>query len=147
MRMGEVYSPSWNISQSAIVHLKRSQYLLMLRSQLDFLEKQIPKEALVMTLTGDIESRNCDFTSFINITAMRTNWENTTAKAINYSFYMMLTCLTQIVILLRQLLHTQTQSVASNVSLLCIGWQTVLDAILCICHIFLCLVMQVSCAT
>lgn len=143
MRMGEVFSPSWNISQSAIVHLKRSQYLLMLKSQLDFLERQIPKEALVMTLTGDVESKNCDFSSFINVTAMRTNWENTTAKAINYSFYMMLTCLAQIVILLRQLLHTQTQSVASNVSLLCIGWQTVLDAILCICHIFLCLVMQV----
>ncbi|EED94445.1 hypothetical protein THAPSDRAFT_261916, partial [Thalassiosira pseudonana CCMP1335] len=31
---------------------------------------------------------------------------------------------------------------ASNVSLMCIGWQTVLDAILCIAHIFLCLVMQ-----
>jgi hypothetical protein len=142
MRMGEVFNPHLNISHSAIVQLKRSQYLLMLKSQLDFLEKQIPREALVMTLTGDIESKNCDFSSFINVTAMRTNWENTTAKAINYSFYMMLTCLTQIVILLRQLLHTQTQSVASNVSLLCIGWQTVLDAIICICHIFLCLVMQ-----
>merc|ERR1719296_513406 len=55
---------------------------------------------------------------------------------------MMLTCLTQIIILLRQLLHTQPQSVASNVSLLCIGWQTLLDAILCIGHVLLCLMMQ-----
>lgn len=142
LRMGGVFNPYWNIAHSGkngdIVKLKRSQYL----SQLNFLEEQTPKEALVMTMIGDIESKNCNFHSFVNVTAMRTNWEHTTAKAINYSFYMMLTCLTQIVILLRQLLHTQSQSVASNVSLLCIGWQTVLDAILCIGHIFLCLVMQ-----
>lgn len=93
-------------------------------------------------MTGSIDSPNCQFNSFVNVTAIRTNWEHTTAKAINYSFYMMLTCLTQIVVLLRQLLHTQAQSAASNVSLMCIGWQTVLDAILCIAHIFLCLVMQ-----
>lgn len=142
LRMGEFFNPNWNIAQSKVVTLKRSQYLFVMKSHLDFLEKQIPKEALVMTMIGAIESNNCDFHSFVNVTAMRTNWEHTTAKAINYSFYMMLTCLTQIVILLRQLLHTQSQSAASSVSLLCIGWQALLDAILCISHIFLCLVMQ-----
>mmetsp|Transcript_25043 Transcript_25043/g.36767 ORF Transcript_25043/g.36767 Transcript_25043/m.36767 type:complete len:1157 (-) Transcript_25043:33-3503(-) len=100
------------------------------------------REALVMELTGTILSPNCDFSSNINVTAIRMNWEHTTGKAINYSFFMMLTCLTQIVLLLRQLLHSQAQSTAIRVSLLCIGWQTVLDAILCIGHIFLCLVMQ-----
>jgi hypothetical protein len=142
LRMGGFFNPNGIIAQSKVVKWKRSQYLVMMKSQLDFLEKQIPKEALVMMMVGTIDSNNCDFQSFVNVTAMRTNWEHTTAKAINYSFYMMLTCLTQIVILLRQLLHTQSQSVASNVSLLCIGWQALLDAILCISHIFLCLVMQ-----
>ena len=144
LRMGGVFNPYWNIGHSGKddIKLKRSQYLLVMKSQLDFLEEQTPKEALVMTMVGDIDSKDCEFHSFVNVTAMRTNWEHTTAKAINYSFYMMLTCLTQIVILLRQLLHTQSQSVATNVSLLCIGWQTVLDAIMCISHIFLCLVMQ-----
>jgi len=145
LRMGGVFNPNWNVanSESDVVKMKRSQYLLAMKSQLDFLEEEkTPNEALVMTMMGDIESKNCDFHSFVNVTAMRTDWDHTTAKAINYSFYMMLTCLTQIVILLRQLLHTQSQSVASNVSLMCIGWQTVLDAILCISHIFLCLVMQ-----
>lgn len=120
--------------------LKRSQ-ILDLKSQVGFAEDSV-KEALVMTMSGYIESTNCNFTSFLNVTAIRTNWEHTTAKAINYSFYMMLTCLVQIVVLLRQLLHTQAQSAASNVSLFSVGWQTVLDAILCIAHIFLCLVMQ-----
>ena len=142
LRMGGVFNPYWDISQSTMVQLQRSQYLLVMKSQLDFLEKQIPKEALVMTMIGAVESSDCDFHSFVNVTAMRTNWEHTTAKAINYSFYMMIVSLIQIVILLRQLLHTQSQSVASNVSLLCIGWQALLDAILCISHIFLCLVMQ-----
>jgi hypothetical protein len=102
----------------------------------------IQDQALVMTMNGTIYSQNCDFTASLNATAIRTNWEHTTGKAINYSFYMMLTCLTQIVLLLRQLLHTQAQSAATRVSLLCIGWQTVLDALLCLIHIYLSLAMQ-----
>jgi len=99
-------------------------------------------QALVMTMNGTIRSENCYFSSSVNATAIRTDWGNTTGKAINYSFYMMLTCLTQIVLLLRQLLHTQTQSAATKVSLLCVGWQTVLDALLCLVHIYLSLAMQ-----
>lgn len=106
-------------------------------------EKSRPRApAVVMITTGAIFSPNCNFKATLNATAIRTDWEHTTGKAINYSFYMMLTCLTQIVVLLRQLLHTQSQSTATRVSLLCIGWQTVLDALLCLCHIYLSLVMQ-----
>lgn len=112
-----------------------------MKPQLDFLEESPPKEALVMTMMGDIESTNCDFHSFVNVTAHRTNWEHTTAKVNSYSFYMMLTCLTQAFILHWQILHIQSQSVATNVSLLCIGWQTVIDAILCIIHFFLASIM------
>lgn len=105
--------------------------------------RRLPQDqALVMTLNGTIISSNCDFRAEINATAVRTDWEHTTGKAINYSFYMMLTCLTQIVLLLRQLLHSQSQSAATRVSLLCIGWQTVLDALLCLVHIYLSLAMQ-----
>ena len=104
--------------------------------------KLVQDEALVMSMNGTIFSPNCGFKAALNATAIRTDWENTTGKAINYSFYMMLTCLTQIVVLLRQLLHTQAQSAATRVSLLCIGWQTVLDALLCLVHIYLSLAMQ-----
>ena len=106
------------------------------------LRKQIQDQALVLMMNGTIHSPNCEFTAALNATAIRTDWEHTTGKAINYSFYMMLTCLTQIVVLLRQLLHTQAQSAATRVSLLCIGWQTVLDALLCLVHIYLSLAMQ-----
>ena len=101
-----------------------------------------PVQAVAMILSGSIKSPNCDFASALNATAIRTDWENTTGKAINYSFYMMLTCLAQIVVLLRQLLHTQHQSSVSRVSLVCIGWQAVLDALLCLGHIYLSLAMQ-----
>lgn len=104
--------------------------------------KQLQDQALIMTMTGSINSPNCDFSAALNVTALRTDWEHTTGKAINYSFYMMLTCLTQIMVLLRQLLHSQAQSAATRVSLLCIGWQTVLDALLCLGHIYLSLAMQ-----
>mmetsp|Transcript_738 Transcript_738/g.810 ORF Transcript_738/g.810 Transcript_738/m.810 type:complete len:1236 (+) Transcript_738:144-3851(+) len=100
------------------------------------------EQAWVMILNGTIISPNCNFAANINASAIRTDWEVTTGKAINYSFYMMTICLTQIVLLLRQLLHTQAQSVATRVSLLCIGWQTVVDALLCLVHIYLSLAMQ-----
>jgi len=101
-----------------------------------------PKEYLVMSFEGNLHSPYCQFNVNVTATAIRIDWESTTGKAINYSFYMMLTCLAQIVVLLRQLLHTQAQSAASRVSLLCIGWQTLLDAMLCIGHVLLCLMMQ-----
>jgi hypothetical protein len=104
--------------------------------------KPMQVQALVMFMSGSIHSPNCDFTSALNATAIRTDWESTTGKAINYSFYMMLICLAQIIVLLRQLLHTQHQSTATRVSLLCIGWQTVLDALLCLGHVYLSLAMQ-----
>lgn len=100
------------------------------------------KESLVTLLTGDIKSPTCQIAYNVTATALRIDWDATTSKAINYSFYMMITCLTQIVVLLRQLLHTQAQSAASRVSLLSIGWQTVLDAMLCVGHIFLFLFIQ-----
>ena len=77
-----------------------------------------------------------------NTTAIRTDWETTTGKAVNYSFYMMTICLTQIVLLLRQFLHTQVHSAATRVSQLCIGWQTVINALLYLVHIYLSLAMQ-----
>lgn len=141
LRTVQAFNPYLKKFDLETERLKRSQ-ILNVKSQIGISEDSSVKEALVMTMSGTIESTNCNFTSFVNVTAIRTNWEHTTAKAINYSFYMMLTCLLQIVVLLRQLLHTQAQSAASNVSLFCVGWQTVLDAILCIAHIFLCLVMQ-----
>ena len=53
------------------------------------------KNSMVMTLTGVIVSTECHFNASINVTAIRTDWEHTTGKAINYSFYMMLTCLSK----------------------------------------------------
>jgi hypothetical protein len=104
--------------------------------------KAMQDQALAMTMIGKIHSDNCNFTARLNVTAIRTDWDATTSKAINYSFYMMIVCLTQILILLRQLLHSQSQSVATRVSLLCIGWQTVIDALSCLVHIYLSLAMQ-----
>ncbi|GKZ00441.1 hypothetical protein MPSEU_000996700 [Mayamaea pseudoterrestris] len=103
--------------------------------------KLLQDQAVVMSMVGVIESRNCHFSANLNATAIRTDWDATTSKAINYSFYMMLVCLTQILILLRQLLYSQSQSAATKVSLLCVGWQTVIDALVCLAHIYLSLAM------
>ena len=106
------------------------------------MSREYPKEAMAMNMVGEIHSYDCNFHAQVNTTALRTDWEATTRKAINYSFYMMVVCLVQIFILLRQLLHSQSQSVATRVSLICIGWQTVIDALLCLIHIYLSLAIQ-----
>ena len=101
-----------------------------------------PDQAVAMHMFGSIQSPNCDFTAQLNVTALRTDWDATTSKVINYSFFMMVVCLAQIVILLRQLLHSQAQSTAIRVSILCIGWQAVIDALVCLAHIYLSLSLQ-----
>ena len=52
------------------------------------------------------------------------------------------TPLAQIVVLLRQLLHSQAQSAATRVSMVCVGWQTVIDGLLCLGHIYLSLALN-----
>jgi hypothetical protein len=99
-------------------------------------------EALVMVMNGTIRSDNCHFLVNVNATAFRTNWEVTTSRAMNYCLYMMLVCLAQIIILLRQLLHSQAQSAATRVSMTAVGWQTVIDGLMCLGHLYLCLAMQ-----
>eukprot|EP00550_Attheya_septentrionalis_P008393 CAMPEP_0198282782 /NCGR_PEP_ID=MMETSP1449-20131203/2534_1 /TAXON_ID=420275 /ORGANISM="Attheya septentrionalis, Strain CCMP2084" /LENGTH=1199 /DNA_ID=CAMNT_0043979177 /DNA_START=504 /DNA_END=4106 /DNA_ORIENTATION=+ len=129
------------LSPETEAHLVRVPYTASGRAENLHRSGKSNDEPMVMGLTGTIVSVNCDFESTINVTAIRTDWEHTTGKAFNYSFYMMLACLTQIVVLLRQLLHTQAQSAAARVSLLMVGWQTQLDALMCISHILLCLGM------
>ena len=95
-----------------------------------------------MVLNGTIQSDTCAFLAQVNATAWRTNPAIATARAMNYSFYMMLVCLAQIVVLLRQLVHSQSQSAATRVSLVGVGWQTVLDGLMCLGHIYLSLFLS-----
>lgn len=104
--------------------------------------QQNEQQQLVGSVSGTIVSPNCDFAAHVSTIAVRVNWASITSKAINYSFTMMLLCLAQIVLLLRQLLHSQSNFLASRVSMLTIGWQCILDAIWCMVHILFCLVMQ-----
>eukprot|EP00591_Stephanopyxis_turris_P009292 CAMPEP_0195515190 /NCGR_PEP_ID=MMETSP0794_2-20130614/6347_1 /TAXON_ID=515487 /ORGANISM="Stephanopyxis turris, Strain CCMP 815" /LENGTH=1211 /DNA_ID=CAMNT_0040643581 /DNA_START=360 /DNA_END=3996 /DNA_ORIENTATION=+ len=99
-------------------------------------------DQLVHQLSGTISSENCNFSASIFTTAMRVNWSRITTRAMNYSFTMMLICLTQIVLLLRQLLHSQTNSVATRVSIATVGWQCILDGVWCMVHILLCMMLQ-----
>jgi len=65
-----------------------------------------------------------------------------TTQALNYSFVMMIVCITQIVFLLRQLIHTSSPNLLRKVSLITIGWQTGLDAYLSLIHVIVSLVVD-----
>ena len=102
--------------------------------------ERIREEAVVMNMLGTIRSPQCNFISNVNVTAVRTDWERTSTKAINYCFLMMMACLAQTVFILKQLIYSQSQ--AANVSLLSVGWHTVVDAIFCVEHILLCMLLE-----
>lgn len=104
--------------------------------------RQIKDEVMVTHMYGTIHSEQCDFFSTLNVTSHRTDIEQVTAKAINYCFFMFIACLAQAVFLLRQMIYSQPQSSAVRVSIMCIGWQTVLDALLSLEHLWLCFYIQ-----
>lgn len=133
----------WQMEEFNAVSISREdkESIESLASALSMSKKdsKISREALASKLTGEIVSHPCKFLANVTLTSRRIDWEETKGKAINYSFCMMIASLAQIVLLLRQLLHTQAPSAATRVSLLCIGWQTLIDAQLFIIHILLCL--------
>ena len=63
--------------------------------------------------------------------AIRLDWGKAYRKAVNYSIVVTLVCVLQIALLFRQLYYSRTQAAASRVSLLTIGQQAILDALLC----------------
>ncbi|GMH77803.1 hypothetical protein TrST_g13875 [Triparma strigata] len=104
--------------------------------------KDLEKEPYIMQLEGDIISHSCSLSYNVSTTAIRIDWESATDKAVNYSVWQTLACLVQIVLLLRQLHHTQSASAASRVSILCIGAQGIIDSLSTIFHISLCVFIQ-----
>ena len=81
-----------------------------------------------MDLTGTIISRSCSLRFNMTSTAVRIDWEAATGAAVTYSVWQTLSCLAQIVLLLRQLHHTQTQtqSGAARVSVMTVGTQAII---------------------
>ena len=79
-----------------------------------------------MDLTGTIISRSCSLRFNMTSTAVRIDWEAATGAAVTYSVWQTLSCLAQIVLLLRQLHHTQTQSGAARVSVMAVGTQAII---------------------
>ena len=95
-----------------------------------------------MELHGDVYSTECGLAYNVTTTAIRIDWETAAGKAVNYSVWQTLSCLVQIVLLLRQLHHTQSASAASRVSVLCIGMQAIVDSLSTIFHISLSVFIQ-----
>ena len=99
-------------------------------------------ESLVMGLTGELTSSACSVSYNVTTHAVRINWEEATNKAVNYSIWMTVACIWQILVLLRQLHHTQNNAAASRVSILSIGLQAIIDSLSTIFHISLCIFIQ-----
>ncbi len=94
-------------------------------------------------LEGTLSSPECRVTLALEShEAVRLDWGKAYRKAVNYSIVVTLVCVLQIALLFRQLYFSRTQAAASRVSLLCIGQQAILDALLCIVHLLLCAALQ-----
>jgi hypothetical protein len=94
-------------------------------------------------LRGTLSAPLCGLTLALEShEAVRLDWGKAYRKAVNYSIVITLVCVLQIALLFRQLYFSRTQAAASRVSLLCIGQQAILDALLCIAHLLLCAALQ-----
>lgn len=94
-------------------------------------------------LQGTLRSPECGLSLALEShEAVRLDWGKAYRKAVNYSIVVTLVCVLQIALLFRQLYFSRTQAAASRVSLLCIGQQAILDALLCIAHLLLCATLQ-----
>jgi hypothetical protein len=93
-------------------------------------------------LEGVLTSPNCRLAMNVSSEAIRLDWGRAYKKAVNYSIVVTLVCVLQIALLFRQLYFSRTQAAASRVSLLTIGQQAILDALLCIAHLLLCAMLQ-----
>ena len=100
------------------------------------------RSAFVTEVTGQVSSEPCDVALNVTAKALRVDWKRTTAKATNYSVVVTIMCVLQIAALLKQLQHSSTQAAAARVSLICVSMQALMDALLCILHLLLCVVIQ-----
>lgn len=93
-------------------------------------------------MEGSLVSAECNLAVSISSKAIRLDWTEAYRKAVNYSIVATLVCVLQIALLFRQLYFSRTQAAASRVSLLSVGGQAILDALLCIAHLLLCAMLQ-----
>ena len=93
-------------------------------------------------LEGTLVSVECNVAMSVSSKAIRLDWTRAYRKAVNYSIVATLVCVLQIALLFRQLYFSRTQAAASRVSLLSVGGQAILDALLCIAHLLLCAMLQ-----
>ncbi|KAK9829544.1 hypothetical protein WJX72_006402 [[Myrmecia] bisecta] len=92
-----------------------------------------PAEQSDVVLNGTLISSNCGISLGINATT--THVETYYAKAVNYTLMVTALSFVQVLLLIRQMESTSTQSGTAKVSLLSIGQQAIMDAYLCLLHL------------
>eukprot|EP00850_Spirogloea_muscicola_P020300 SM000212S06893 [mRNA] locus=s212:70210:73965:- [translate_table: standard] len=92
--------------------------------------QHIPSEML-----GSLNSPNAPCFAPLDINVTAVNLDKTYNKAVNYTLMVTFISFLQVLFLIRQMEHSNTQSGAAKVSLLMIGQQAVIDAYLCLLHL------------
>ncbi|CAL8462582.1 g2115 [Coccomyxa elongata] len=84
-------------------------------------------------LNGTLASPNCGALLSMNLTI--THVEKLNAKSINYTLMMTAVAFLQVLLLMRQMDGSDAPAAAAKVSLLMLGQQAILDALLCLAHL------------
>ncbi|KAK4776992.1 hypothetical protein SAY86_005680 [Trapa natans] len=79
------------------------------------------------------EDRDCFSPLLLNATSI--NIEVYYSKAVNYTLMVTFVSFFQVLLLIRQMEHSHTQSGAAKVSVVMIGQQAIIDAYLCLLHL------------
>eukprot|EP00281_Chroomonas_sp_CCMP1168_P007334 CAMPEP_0206262300 /NCGR_PEP_ID=MMETSP0047_2-20121206/28158_1 /ASSEMBLY_ACC=CAM_ASM_000192 /TAXON_ID=195065 /ORGANISM="Chroomonas mesostigmatica_cf, Strain CCMP1168" /LENGTH=329 /DNA_ID=CAMNT_0053689659 /DNA_START=27 /DNA_END=1018 /DNA_ORIENTATION=+ len=84
-------------------------------------------------MTGNITSEACGFYMRVNATAME--FETFYSKAMHYTIMVTVVSCVQVLLLARQIEYTTRRNNSTQISLLCVGHQAILDSYLCLMHL------------
>jgi len=96
------------------------------------------EDSFSSNLNGDVVSTECGMKFNITAASYHLQVDLLERKAINYSIMGTAVCLVQIGLLFLQLRYSQTQAMASKMSILGMCSQSLLDAMICVAHLLLC---------
>jgi hypothetical protein len=116
---------------------KQTDIAAQLGTSVESLKGSGVRETYVEALHGDVTSHNCGLSYNVTVEGFRINWSDASDAAVFYSVVMTAICLTQIVLLLKQLHHSQHNSNVARVSMATVGAQAVVDAVITLWHLLM----------
>ncbi len=111
------------------------QFTILLNSKITTVKN--PSTFKVSKLDGIISSENCGLLFNVSTISYDDEIKKINSKTLNYSSVAMVICLIQIALTVYQIRYSNNQAIATKMSILSVCNQSLIDAIICVSHLFM----------